>query len=201
MINAIVFDIGRVLVAWDWQSYLQSFGFSEQKTEKLAKAVFQNESWKETDRGVWSDEEILQSFIKEAPEYEEDIRNMWIHMDRCVRKYDYTDTWIRELKEKGYQVYYLSNYGRTLRESTKEALSFTNECNGGIFSYEIQTIKPEQAIYKALVEKYSLVPSQCVFLDDIPQNVEAARKYGLHGIQFVTYEQAKEELDKKLAKS
>lgn len=201
MINAIVFDIGRVLVAWDWQSYLQSFGFSEQKTEKLAKAVFQNESWKETDRGVWSDEEILQSFIKEAPEYEEDIRNMWIHMDRCVRKYDYTDTWIRELKEKGYQVYYLSNYGRTLRESTKEALSFTNECNGGIFSYEIQTIKPEQAIYKALVEKYSLVPSQCVFLDDMPQNVEAARKYGLHGIQFVTYEQAKEELDKKLAKS
>lgn len=201
MINAIVFDIGRVLVAWDWQSYLQSFGFSEQKTEKLAKAVFQNESWKETDRGVWSDEEILQSFIKEAPEYEEDIRNMWIHMDRCVRKYDYTDTWIRELKEKGYQVYYLSNYGRTLRESTKEALSFTNECNGGIFSYEIQTIKPEQAIYKALVEKYSLVPSQCVFQDDMPQNVEAARKYGLHGIQFVTYEQAKEELDKKLAKS
>lgn len=201
MINAIVFDIGRVLVAWDWQSYLQSFGFSEQKTEKLAKAVFQNESWKETDRGVWSDEEILQSFIKEAPEYEEDIRNIWIHMDRCVRKYDYTDTWIRELKEKGYQVYYLSNYGRTLRESTKEALSFTNECNGGIFSYEIQTIKPEQAIYKALVEKYSLVPSQCVFLDDMPQNVEAARKYGLHGIQFVTYEQAKEELDKKLAKS
>ncbi len=200
MINTVIFDIGRVLVAWDWQSYLQSFGFSEQKTEKLAKAVFQNESWKETDRGVWSDEEILQSFIKEAPEYEEDIRNIWIHMDRCVRKYDYTDTWIRELKEKGYQVYYLSNYGRTLRESTKEALSFTNECNGGIFSYEIQTIKPEQAIYKALVEKYSLVPSQCVFLDDMPQNVEAARKYGLHGIQFVTYEQAKEELEKKLAK-
>lgn len=200
MINTIIFDIGRVLVEWDWKSYLQEMGFSEEKTEKLAKAIFQNETWKETDRGVWSDEEIIQSFVKEAPEYETDIRNIWEDMGRCVYKCEYTDHWIEELKNRGYRVYYLSNYGKTLREKTKEALNFTQNCHGGIFSYEIQKIKPDAAIYKALVEKYSLNPQECVFLDDTLENVTAAEKCGIHAIWFINYEQAKKELEEKLTK-
>lgn len=200
MIDTIIFDIGRVLVEWDWQGYLQEFDFSDTKTEKLAKAIFQSAYWKETDRGVWSDEEILQSFIKEIPEYETDIRAIWDDMGKCVWKCEYTDGWIEELKQRGYKVYYLSNYGKTLREKTKEALDFTQNCDGGIFSYEIQKIKPDYAIYKALVEKYSLVPKQCVFLDDTLENIEAAREYGFDGIQFITYKQAKEDLEEKLAK-
>lgn len=201
MINTIIFDIGRVLVEWDWKSYLQGLGFSKEKIKKLSKAVFENTTWKETDRGVWSDEEILQSFVKEAPEYEKDIRVIWENMGNCVKKCKYTDEWIEELKERGCQVYYLSNYGKTLREQTKEALNFTENCHGGIFSYEIKKIKPDAAIYKALVEKYSLIPNQCVFLDDVWENVEAARKCGIEGIQFITYQQAKKELEEKLVKS
>lgn len=200
MIDTIIFDIGRVLVEWDWQGYLQEFDYSDTKTEKLAKAIFQSAYWKETDRGVWSDEEILQSFIKEIPEYETDIRAIWDDMGKCVWKCEYTDGWIEELKQRGYKVYYLSNYGKTLREKTKEALDFTQNCDGGIFSYEIQKIKPDYAIYIALVEKYSLVPKQCVFLDDTLENIEAARECGFDGIQFITYKQAKEDLEEKLAK-
>lgn len=201
MIDTVIFDIGRVLVEWDWQSYLQEFGFPEQKREKLAKAVFLNESWKETDRGVWSDEEILQRFIKEAPEYETDIREIWDGMEKCVWKCRYTDLWIEELKKAGYKVYYLSNYGKTLREKTKEALNFTSRCDGGIFSYEIQKIKPDSAIYKALLEKYFLTPKQCVFLDDMPENVQAARECGMYGIQFTSYEETRKKLNEKLADS
>lgn len=198
MIDTVIFDIGRVLIEWDWKGYLLSFGFREQKREILAKAIFQNESWRETDRGVWSDEEILQSFIKEAPQYETDIRNMWEGMETCVRKCDYTDTWIEGLKARGYKVYYLSNYGKTLREKTKTALNFIKSCDGGLFSYQIKKIKPDPAIYEALVEKYSLVPNQCVFLDDMPENVEAAKQCGMHGILFTNYKEAGAELEQKL---
>ncbi len=198
MIDTIIFDIGRVLVAWDWKGYLQGFGYSEQKIEKLARAVFQNENWRETDRGVWSDEQILQSFIKEAPQYEADIRKIWESMDKCIWKYEYADEWIEELKKRGYKVYYLSNYGKTLRIKTKAALSFTQNCDGGIFSYQIQKIKPDSAIYEALIQKYSLIPEHCVFLDDMPENVEAARKCGFHGIQFTNYRESRAELEKKL---
>lgn len=201
MINTIIFDIGRVLVEWDWQGYLQQFGFSQEKTKQLAQAIFLNESWKETDRGVWSDEEILRSFIRKVPEYEKEVRAIWDDMGRCILKCEYTDGWLAELKQRGYQIYYLSNYGKTLREKSREVLNFTKDCHGGIFSYEIQKIKPDYAIYKALVEKYSLNPKQCVFLDDTLENIEAAKECGFQGIHFITYEQAKEELEEKLGKS
>ena len=156
MIDTIIFDIGKVLVDWNWKDYLHSFGYGEEKNEKITKAVFLSEYWKETDRGVWSDEEILQSFIKKVPEYEKDIRDLWDGMGRCVTRYEYTDSWIAELKDKGYKVYYLSNYGKTLREKTAAALGFVEQCDGGIFSYEIQKIKPDIEIYQALLEKYQL---------------------------------------------
>lgn len=194
MINTIIFDIGKVLVDWNWKDYLESFGYSKKKNEKLANAIFLSEYWKETDRGVWSDEKILQSFIKKAPEYENEIRTLWNGMGRCITRYEYTDKWIAELKEQGYKVYYLSNYGKTLREKTAEALGFVEQCDGGIFSYEIKKIKPDIEIYKALLEKYQLVPENCLFFDDVKENIEGAKKLGIHGILFEGHEKAREEI-------
>lgn len=190
MIDTIIFDIGKVLVDWNWKEYLESFGYSQEKNEKISNAVFLSEYWKETDRGVWSDEEILQSFIGKVPEYEKEVRELWEHMEKCVTRYDYTDKWIGELKEKGYKVYYLSNYGKTLREKTAKALGFVEQCDGGIFSYEVQKIKPDIEIYQALIEKYQLNPGSCLFFDDVEENIEGARKAGIHGILFEGYEKA-----------
>ncbi|MDE6312420.1 MAG: HAD family phosphatase [Lachnospiraceae bacterium] len=194
MINSIIFDIGRVLIEWDWQGYLSGFHYTEEKQERLAQAVFENPTWKETDRGVWSDEEILQSFIQKAPEYEKEIRMLWEDMGRCVERSPHTDQWIADLKKQGLKVYYLSNYGKTLREKTKEALNFTDVCDGGIFSYEIKEIKPNPAIYEALLKKYSLNANQCLFIDDLQENIQGAKACGIQGIQFTTYAETSEAL-------
>lgn len=200
MIDTIIFDIGKVLIEWDWQTYLDEFHYPEEKREKLAQAVFENPVWRETDRGVWSDEEILEGFIRTAPEYETEILMLWEHMDRCVRRKEYTDQWIAELKSQGLKVYYLSNYGRTLREKTKEALNFIRNCDGGIFSYEVKKIKPDPAIYKAFLEKYELTPAQCIFIDDLQENIQGANDCGIQGIQFITYGQTKKALEQKLSR-
>lgn len=194
MIDTIIFDIGRVLIEWDWQSYLSEFHYTEEKQERLAQAVFENPTWKEADRGVWSDEEILQSFIQKAPEYEKEIRMLWEDMGRCVERSPHTDQWIADLKKQGLKVYYLSNYGKTLREKTKEALNFTEVCDGGIFSYEIKEIKPNPAIYEALLKKYSLNASKCLFIDDLQENIQGAKVCGIQGIQFTTYAETSEAL-------
>lgn len=198
MVDTVIFDIGRVLVEWDWQGYLKKQNYPEEKRNKLAKAIFLSETWCEADRGIWSDEEILQSFIQAVPEYEKDVRMLWDGMEACIRKYDYTDGWIGELKQKGCSVYYLSNYGKTLREKTKEALNFTELCDGGIFSYQIQKVKPDLQIYQALIEKYGLTPEHCVFIDDVKENVEAAEKCSIHGIHFTNFEAVKAEIFRKI---
>lgn len=198
MIDTVIFDIGKVLIEWDWKQYLDQFDYSKEKKERLAKAMFLNPVWEETDRGVWSDEEILNAFAKEAPEYREEITLLWNNMQKCVWRKPYTDQWIADLKKDGKKVYYLSNYGRTLREKTKEALAFTENCDGGIFSYEVNLIKPDLAIYKALLEKYNLDTSRCVFIDDLEKNIQGAKSCGMDGIWFIDYPQARRLLEEKL---
>ena len=74
MIRNIVFDIGNVLAEFSWREHLARFGFTGEKVERIGKAMMLNPTWNELDRGVWSREKLLQSFIKEAPDLEQEIR-------------------------------------------------------------------------------------------------------------------------------
>ncbi len=45
----MIFDVGQVLVDYDWETYLDSFGFDPDKRERIAKATFQSPVWDERD--------------------------------------------------------------------------------------------------------------------------------------------------------
>ena len=47
--NTVIFDVGNVLVGYDWESYLRSFHYSEEIYQRIADAVFLNEDWLEGD--------------------------------------------------------------------------------------------------------------------------------------------------------
>lgn len=196
MIDTIIFDVGMVLVDFCWKEHIAGFGFPEETAKIVGEAVFQSAAWAETDKGILSEAELTALFIQNAPEYEKEIRQVCADFGGAIRQYEYAVPWIKELKEKGYKVYILSNYGeKTYFDSIKE-LNFMEEADGGIFSYTVKKVKPEPEIYLLLAEKYNLQPENCVFLDDSRNNVEAARKLGFHAIQFTERKQAVLELQK-----
>ena len=59
------------------------------------------------------------------------------------------------MKNKGYRVYILSNYSHYTYENTKEALSFLEDVDGALFSFEVHQIKPEAEIYRSLFPNIS----------------------------------------------
>ncbi len=61
-------------------------------------------------------------------------------------------------------------------------------------SYQEKIIKPMQEIYQLLIDRYGLVPEECVFLDDTQKNLDGAEKFGIHTILFRNQAQAVEEL-------
>lgn len=197
MIKNIVLDVGRVLVAWQPKQKWKEWGFSDETIEVLAKALFDSGVWNETDRGVLSDEEFLALAIRQAPEYEKEIRYFWSNVDKAIWQLPYAREWIRAMKKAGYQVYILSNYGSWTYEKTKEnALNFLEDVDGAIFSYEVKQIKPNSEIFQSLFTKYSLQAEESVFLDDLPVNIEGAKAVGMHGIVFADLEEALVELEK-----
>ena len=55
-------------------------------------------------------------------------------------------------------------------------------------------IKPDRQIYAYLLERYGLLPQECLFLDDLEQNVEAARQAKMAGEVFAgNFEKIKEQ--------
>jgi putative hydrolase of the HAD superfamily len=154
MIKTVIFDIGNVLADFSWEPFFKSFGFTEEVFLKLADATVKSPEWDELDRGVWTTEEIIQAFIKNDPEVETEIRLLFQDLNAMVTKRDYAITWIKHLKDQGFQVLYLSNFGELTRVHCQDALSFMPYTDGGIMSYEVKMIKPDPAIYQALIDKY-----------------------------------------------
>lgn len=197
MIKNIILDVGKVLVAWQPKVTMRELGISDETVEILAKALFDSGIWNEADRGVLSDDEFLELAIRQVPEYEAEVRLFWNNIDRAIWQFPYVKLWIRAMKKAGYRVYILSNYGNWSYEKTKErALNFLEEVDGAVFSYEVKQIKPDAAIFQALCDKYSLKAEECVFLDDLPANIEGAKNFGMQGIVFKGLQDALEELQK-----
>jgi len=197
MIKNIVLDVGRVLVAWQPKELMKELGFSDEAVAVLTEALFSSGVWNETDRGVLSDEAFLELAISKAPEYKKEILLFWNNVDKAIWQFSYTRPWIRAMKNAGYHVYILSNYGSWTYEKTKEnALNFLEDVDGAIFSYQVRQIKPDAEIFNSLFKKYGLQAGECVFLDDLSANIEGAKAAGMHGIVFTGLDEALAELEK-----
>lgn len=196
MIRTIIFDIGNVLTVFGWKNFLHSFGFPPEIEKRVGKATVDNPFWHEFDKGFLSDEEMLEGFIRNDPSVEKELREIYVSLHGIVTKADYAIPWRQALKKAGYQVLVLSNFSDKVRRENGDALDFLEYVDGGILSYKDGVIKPDPAIYSLLLERYGLKPEECVFLDDMQPNLDAAARFGIHTILFRSYEEAQEELKK-----
>ena len=70
-----------------------------------------------------------------------------------------------------------------------------------VISGEVGLRKPEPEIYELTCDRLGLQPTECVFVDDIPDNVEGARAVGITAIQHFSYEQTAAELERLFGRS
>lgn len=193
-INTVIFDIGGVLVGYNWDKYLMDMFNDCTKVDRIKNALFYQGVWAEVDRGVWSEEQLLEAFYKNGAGIEADILKFWNAAGGALWQYDFTKPFIADLKSRGFRVLYLSNWSEHMRIQAEKQLDFLPMMDGGVFSYEEKLIKPDHKIYHRIVEKYSLNAEECVFLDDTKANVEAAIACGLNGIHVSDHDKAHEEL-------
>lgn len=198
MIKNIIFDIGNVLSDFCWEDFLKNKGFDKEMINRIGRASVMCDTWYEFDKGVYSDEEVIDLFIKNDPEIADILHRAFDNVEGMVRLKLTTFPWLNELKSKGYKIYYLSNFSRKAELQCPESVSFIPLFDGGILSYKVKLTKPNPLIYRLLLNSYGLKPDECVFIDDTQKNIDAAIREGINGIRFVNYDQAHDELDKLL---
>lgn len=185
-IDTAIFDIGNVLIHYDWKGYLKSLQFNEEIYERVADAVFRNPDWDMGDSGLYTTEEWLQACIENDPACETEIRRTFADFGRSIVPYDITEEWLDLFQKRGIKRYYLSNYSQEMYRQSREQLSFLKGFDGGIFSWQEKCMKPDARIYEILLERYEIDPKHAVFFDDREENVLAARNAGIQGIVFTT---------------
>ena len=101
---------------------------------------------------------------------------------------------LAELRELGTPLYLLTNASGETFPVTRSVYSFLDWFPHTVVSGEVGMIKPDRRIFQLLLDRHGLDATDTVFIDDMAENVEAARQLGFHGIQFTTPEALRAEL-------
>lgn len=199
MIKNIIFDIGDVLMRFTWNDYVtELFKGDTTRINAVNEAINKTGLWIELDKNIMTEEETISRMLAYDPASSADVKLALDNARLCFNRLDYSVPWVKELKVQGYNVYFLSNYSKFNIKAAPEVLDFIQYMDGGVFSCDVQLIKPDPAIYQYLWNKYQLTPNECIFIDDRIENVEAAISLGMQAIHFTGYPETKEALDKLL---
>lgn len=190
MIKNIVFDIGNVLADFRWKEYMIEKGLDSPTIKRVMAASIMSPDWDLFDMGMFDDDEALRRFASYDPELKPVLERVYRRIDGMIVPFDYATDWIKSLKDRGFSIYYLSNYSRKAYEECKESLEFMKYADGGVMSFQEHVLKPDPAIYQRLLDKYNLKAEESVFLDDTQKNVDAALQLGFKAFTFTTKEQA-----------
>ena len=188
MYEAIVLDLGGVVVDFDSRSFLMERLCNESRENQVFDLVFGSKLWQELDAGLITRAEANRQIMEQAREQglafeTQAILDDWPQMLHTRRR---TVELMKQLKKQGYALYYLSNIPWDILELLK-ARDFWPLFSDGLASCEVRINKPDPRIYQEFLRRTGLSSEEIVFVDDRKENVQAAFEQGIAGIHYKGY--------------
>ena len=175
----IVFDLGGVVVARDPRKVSAEF----QEFFSFIYQIPMPHFWEEYDRGTSSLEEV-KNYICEHNDCSRELCDEYIATAIDLQEEIVpTKSLIEQLKMAGYRLYVLSNMSPEFIDFIRRLPVYAN-FDGEVVSCEENVVKPEPEIFRLLLNRYSLDASECLFIDDRIDNIEASEREGICGFHF-----------------
>ena len=184
MIRNIIFDLGNVLFSWKPEEYLKRNNYPSEKIEVLFSDIFRSEEWLLLDNGDLSIEEASERISSKSTLKKDEISLAFDQRIEILHPLENNINLLPKLKERGFRLYYLSNFEKDLFHEVQEIYNFFKLFDGGIISAEVRLSKPDTRIYKTLLKKYHLKSGESLFIDDLHDNVLGARESGIRAIHL-----------------
>ncbi len=185
MYKNIVFDLGGVVVDFNPREFLLDRFYSENIESTVYNITFGSEEWSKLDAGLLTREEGNAIMLEHAKEqgYLFEVQSVLDDWMRTLKTRRKTIEIIKRLKKMGFSIFFLSNIAQDTLDELKSR-EFWELFDGGIASCEVHVNKPEEGIYRALLNQYKLVPSETIFIDDSKPNTTSAFDLGITGIHY-----------------
>ena len=193
----IIFDLGGVLIDWNPRYLYKKIFAAAEETEWFLTTVCPPDWNAKQDAGRPFALGLAEAKAK-YPKYAPQIEAYFLRWEEMLGgSIKGTVQILRDLKAKGYRVFALSNWSAETFPITRQKFDFLNLFDGVVLSGEEKINKPDPEIYKRLLARYHLRADNCLFTDDNPANVAAARALGIDSILFTRPEQLHLELVKR----
>jgi 2-haloacid dehalogenase len=193
-VEAVVFDLGGVLLDWDPAHLYREVLADEAAVEHFLGRVCTLEWHHQHDEGRPMAETIPEHAARH-PEHAEAIA-LWEkrYLDMFAGPIDGTVDVLGELRRAGVPVYALTNMPAEVMPLLLDEYPFLAWFDGMVVSGDERLAKPAREIFDVLCSRFELDPPTTVFVDDRAVNVDAAVALGFRAIPFVSPAQVREEL-------
>lgn len=182
MIKNIIFDLGNVLISWMPEEYLKKINYPENIRNTIMTDIFGSSEWAMLDNGDITTREAIDAIVLKSTLKREEIALVFNFRTDIMYPLDENVRLLPELKKQGFKLYFLSNFPLDIFEVVKNDYFFFRYFDGGIISAEVKLSKPDVRIFQYMINNYSLVPEECLYIDDIENNVRAAETTGMIGL-------------------
>lgn len=200
MIKNLIFDFGKVLVDYDFESFFKRYIPNAERCQAVTSILYNERVQQILDREDKPFDELMEEIIGNNKEYEPEIRYFMAHYPDVVKgEMEGMSDLLKQLKSEGYKFYGLTNWCNKVHQTMAQYEIF-QLLDGYIISSEEKVIKPEPEIYHRLFNKYNLKPEECIFADDRVENIVGGRNVGMDGIIFVDAVQYEKELRQLISK-
>lgn len=179
MIRNIIFDLGNVLISFIPSDYLKKKNYPEFIQHRILNDIFRSEEWKKLDNGDITVPEAIESISRKSALKREEIALVFNFRTDIMFPLDENVRTLPELKKQGFKLYYLSNFPLDSFEEVRNDYYFFRYFDGGIISSQVKLSKPDPRIYRQILITYGLDPEECLYIDDIQENVIAAESVGM----------------------
>jgi len=194
-VRNIIFDLGNVLLNFKPIDYLHGKITNKEKAQQIYEKIFTSEEWLMLDRGVMTEEEAVNKICHRSIEDRELIMLVMHNWYQLLTPIEETVEILKELKHKGYKLYFLSNFHLLAYEDVTKRYDFFKYFDGGTLSFKEKLMKPEKEIYEKLMTRYTIDPTESIFIDDTKENIEGAKKLGFETIFFLNPNDLRHKLD------
>ena len=180
----IVFDMGQVLMDFAPPKFIERLGYTGDDAQALLQEVFKGWEWVAFDRGDITGEDVVRMACSRLPaRLHQAAHDLVFHWWENMIPMPGAQALVKELHDKGYDLYVLSNASQDFHryfDSIPGSEYLPRERR--FVSSDYRLLKPEHEIYELFFRTFGLAPESCVFIDDNPPNVEAARRLGMRAL-------------------
>jgi len=190
----IVVDLGGVVFTWDPDSIIAAVFVDPETRQRVRALIFDHPDWLELDRGTLElDEAIHRGAVRTAMPQAE-IERLMRSVPQSLVPIPKTLEILRRIKEKGHDLFYLSNMHEASINHMEKQYSLWNIFDGGLISCRVHLVKPELGMFERLIQRFRLDVRQTVFIDDDKENLDAAATIGMRAIRFRDPQQLENDL-------